>query len=69
MTERVPEASWIRDEGEWRVLVPPHLAKIGARVVVERADGTHRRTVTIKAVSARSFGGRIVCEVHKETGR
>ena len=36
-----PQASWVRDSGEWRILVPPHLAKPGERVTVARVGGTH----------------------------
>ena len=42
-----PQAAWIRDSGEWRILVPPDLAKPGAMVTVARADGSHVREVTI----------------------
>ena len=58
-----PQASWVRDSGEWRILVPPHLAKPGERVTVARVGGTHRREVVIKEVTARTWRDKTVCTV------
>ena len=58
-----PQASWVRDSGEWRIGVPPHLAKPGERVLVARADGSRLREVTIGAVTERRWRGKIVCTV------
>ena len=59
-----PQASWVRDSGEWRILALPHLAKVGERVAVARADGSRLREVTIRDVTTRTWQGRIVCTIH-----
>lgn len=58
-----PQATWIRDSGEWRLLVPPELAMAGERVVVARRDGSCRRVVVIGAVTERLWRGSIICTV------
>ena len=58
-----PQASWVRDSGEWRLAVPVHLAKPGQRVTVARADGSHAREVRIGTVTARTWRGKRVCTI------
>ena len=58
-----PQATWIRDGERWAVLVPVHLAKPGERVTVARADGSRLREVTIRAVTARTWRGKVVCTI------
>lgn len=59
----MPEATWTKDSGQWRVAVPPHLARPGERVTVARADGSRLRAVTIKEVTTRSFAGKAICTI------
>ena len=59
------EASWVKDEDRWCIAVPDHLANVGAKVVVARADGSHVRPVTVGAVTSREWKGKIVCTIDR----
>ena len=65
----MPQAAWIRDGERWAILVPPHMAKAGERVLVARADGTHVREVRIGGVTARCWRDKIVCTVGQTQGK